>query len=47
MTGPEPELGRVTTPSKGYVIEIVTGSRDDEDEWLRVHGDYDEGEGWG
>jgi hypothetical protein len=31
---PEPELGRVTTPSKGYVIEIVTGPLDDEDRYL-------------
>jgi hypothetical protein len=48
MNWPEPELGRVTTPSKGYVIEIVTGPRDDMDEWLRLFGDYDgNGEGWG
>jgi hypothetical protein len=46
-----PEIG-VTTPSKGYVlldswyfsqpIELVTGPRDEEDEWLRRFGDPDD-----
>jgi hypothetical protein len=34
MSGPEPELGRCVIPSKGYVIEIVTGPLDDEDRYL-------------
>ena len=32
----------------GPGVELVTAERDDEDEWLRLFGDYDgNGEGWG
>jgi hypothetical protein len=48
MNWPEPELGRVTTPSKGYVIKIVTGPLDDIDRQLIADEAADNaGEGWG
>jgi hypothetical protein len=33
----------------GYPLQVVPPDVpvDDEDRWLLLHGDYDEGEGWG
>jgi hypothetical protein len=48
VIGPERETGRCVIPSKGYVIEIVTGPLDDIDRQLIADEAADNaGEGWG